>query len=139
MLDNQKINVRSKLSFLWTSVMFCFLYGDYFELYVPKKIQGLMSGVNMLNSPTKLFIASVVLSIPAIMIAITALINSNVVKWLNIFFGFMFALMMILILINSISIWYAFYVFFAILEVIIALTIVWQAWSWPKRDQSFLK
>jgi len=48
--------------------MFCYIYGDYFELYVPKKVEGLISGANMLDSPTKLFLASVLLAIPALMI-----------------------------------------------------------------------
>ncbi len=36
-LEDFKVNVKIMLSALWTSVMFCYIYGDYFELYVPKK------------------------------------------------------------------------------------------------------
>ena len=35
-LEDFKVNVKIKLSVLWTSVMFCYIYEDYFELYVPK-------------------------------------------------------------------------------------------------------
>jgi hypothetical protein len=31
--------------------MFLYIYGDYFELYVPGKVEGLISGENLLNTP----------------------------------------------------------------------------------------
>ena len=37
-----KVNIKLKLSLLWTSVMFCYVYGDYFQLYVPGKVEGLI-------------------------------------------------------------------------------------------------
>lgn len=67
-LEDFKVNIRLKLSALWTSVMFCYIYGDYFELYVPNKVEGLLNGNNLLDSPMKLFGASVLLAIPALMI-----------------------------------------------------------------------
>ena len=48
--EDFKINVKIKLSFLWATVTLCYLYGDYFELYVPKKIAGLINGENILDS-----------------------------------------------------------------------------------------
>ena len=134
MFENQKINIKIKLSALWTSVMFCYIYGDYFELYVPKKVEGLISGVNMLDSPTKLFLASVLLAIPALMIALSILLKPAFNRWFNIIFGILYTLIMVLIAITSTSAWYTFYVFLAILESLITLLIVWYAWKWPKKD-----
>lgn len=42
-LEDFKINVKIKLSALWTSATLCYLYGDYFELYVPEKVEVLFS------------------------------------------------------------------------------------------------
>jgi len=39
-LEELKINVKIKLSALWASVTFFYIYGDYFELYVPNKCKG---------------------------------------------------------------------------------------------------
>ena len=53
MLENPKVNIKIKLASLWASATFCYLYGDYFELYTPGKINSLLTGENILDSPTK--------------------------------------------------------------------------------------
>jgi len=135
MLENPKINIKIKLSALWTSLMFCYIYGDYFDLYVPGKVDGLISGENMLDSPTKLFIASIVLVIPSTMIALSIFLKPKINRILNIIFGIIFTLMMLLIAVTSLTAWYSFYVFLAVLESIITSIIVWYAWNWPKKEQ----
>jgi hypothetical protein len=132
MLENPKVNIKIKLAFLWTSVLFCYVYGDYFELYVPEKVAGLFSGDTILNSPVKLLSASVILAIPSLMIALSALLKPKINRLLNLVFGILFTLMMLLIGINSLTPWYSFYVFFAFLESLITSLIVWYAWNWPK-------
>lgn len=133
MLVNPPVNIKIKLSALWTSVIFCYLYGDYFELYVPEKVDSLISGANVLDSPTKLLIASIILGIPSIMVALSVLLKPKLNRFLNIFFGVLFTLMMLLIGINSLTPWYSFYVFLAFLESVITASIVWSAWNWPKQ------
>ena len=43
-LDDIRIHVKMKLSALWVSVMLCYIYGDYFGLYEPGKLQGMLEG-----------------------------------------------------------------------------------------------
>ena len=43
-LEDIRIPVRLRLSALWSSLMFCYLYGDYFGLYKPGKLQGMIEG-----------------------------------------------------------------------------------------------
>jgi len=133
MLENPKINIKIKLAALWASVVFCYLYGDYFELYVPEKVNSLLTGENILDSPTKLLIASIVLAIPSIMIALSIILKPKINRILNIVFGTLFTLMMVLIAINSLTAWYSFYVFLAILESLITFLIVVYAWKWPRK------
>ncbi|WP_420577584.1 DUF6326 family protein [Ekhidna sp.] len=132
MLDNPKINIKIKLSALWTSLVFCFLYGDYFELYTPGKVDSLLTGNNVLDSPMTLLIASVILAIPSLMVALSVLLNAKLNRIINISFGILFTLMMLLIGINSMTPWYTFYVFLAFLESLITIFIVWLAWKWPR-------
>lgn len=132
-LTEPKINVKIKLAALWTSLMFCYIYGDYFELYVPGKIIDLYNGDNILGSPFKLFIASFLLAIPALMISLSVFLKASVSRILNIVFGILFTAIMIFIGVASITPWYSFYVFLALVESMISATIVVVAWRWPKK------
>ncbi len=130
-LENPKINIRIKLSGLWVSVMFCYIYGDYFELYVPKKVEGLISGANMLDSPAKLAAASFLLALPACMIFLSLALKPGWCRIVNIVFGLFYTLLMLFIGLNSITAWLGYYVFFAFLEVVLTSLVVFYAWKWP--------
>ncbi|MFT5889984.1 MAG: hypothetical protein ACI9Y7_000072 [Dokdonia sp.] len=132
MLENPKINVKIKISALWASLMSLYIYGDYFELYAPSKVENLINGTSLLDSPTKLFLASLMLAIPSLMIALSILLKPKINKWLNIVFGILFTIVVIMVASTALYTWYTFYVFYAILEGIITLLIVWYAWNWPK-------
>ena len=131
-LEDFKINVKIKLAALWTSVTLCYLYGDYFELYVPKQAESLVSGTNMLDSPTKLFAASLLLAIPALMVCLTIILKPTINRWLNIIFGVFFTAIMLLIAVTSITPWRTFYVFLALVESVITSLIVSYAWRWTR-------
>ena len=128
------INIKIKLAALWTSATFCYLYGDYFELYTPEKVDSLISGENVLNTPTTLFIASLIMVIPPLMIVLSISLKPLINKWLNIVFGSIFSIMMVLIAVGSLTPWYSFYVFLAIVESILTALIVWSAYKWPKEN-----
>ena len=97
MLENQKVNIKIKLATLWASVTFCYLYGDYFELYTPDKVNSLITGENNLDSPTKLLIASIILAISSVMVAASIILKPKINRILNIIFGTLFTLMMVFI------------------------------------------
>lgn len=135
MLENAKINIKIKLAGLWTAVTFCYLYGDYFELYVPGKVEGLFSGESGLESPTVLFVASVIMVIPPLMIFLSLVLKPVISKWLNVVFGILFTLMMVLIAVGSLTSWYTFYVFLAVVESILTFIVVWNALKWPRSEE----
>ncbi len=129
-MEDIKVNVRFKLSALWTSVTLCYLYGDYFELYVPHKVAGLLSGENMLDSPMKLFSASILVEIPALMVSLSIILKPLINRRLNIILGILFTMIPLLIALISLKLWLTFYVFLAIVESILTSLIVWYAWRW---------
>ena len=132
--EDFKVNIKLKLSALWVSVTLCYLYGDYFELYVPEKVEGLVSGSNLLDSPSKLLTASVLLSIPALMVFLSIVVKPAINRWLNIVFGALFTAIMVLIAIASFGApWKAFYTFLAIVESMLTGLIVWYAIKWPRQ------
>ncbi|MCB0659122.1 MAG: hypothetical protein KDC57_23425 [Saprospiraceae bacterium] len=132
MFEDFTVNTRLKLTALWTSVMFCYLYGDYFELYVPQKLEGMINGNNLLDSPIKLLVAACLLTIPALMIVATLWLKPRLTRILNMVWGIFFTTVMVMIAFTSLSPWRSFYVFLALVESCITAVIVWQAWKWPK-------
>ncbi len=131
-LKDFEVNIKLKLAFLWVAVMFCYVYGDYFELYVPEKVSGLLSGNNLLNSPMKLFLASILMTIPALMTYLSLTLKPKVSKLLNIIFGTFFTVVMVFIAGISISLWRTFYIYLSVVEIILTIIIVWSALRWPK-------
>lgn len=136
MLENPKVNIKIKLASLWASVTLCYLYGDYFELYTPDKVSSLISGDTVMDNPITLLIAAIVLAIPSLMVCLSILLNSKVNRILNVVFGSIFTIMMVVIGIMSTNEWYLFYVFLAFLESILTGLIFWYAWQWPKVNSS---
>ncbi len=132
-LEDFKINVKFKLSALWIAVMFCYIYGDYFSLYVPGQVEGFVKGDTRLNDPLKLFAASVLMAIPSLMIFLSIALKPKINRLLNIVFGIVYTAIMILIAVVSIAPWWSFYVFLAIVESLITSLIIWHAWRWPKQ------
>jgi hypothetical protein len=135
-LDDIKIHVKFKLSALWTAVMFCYVYGDYFSFYVPHKLEKFIAGDTLLDSPTKLFAASILMAVPSLMIFLSLVLKPAVNRWLNILLGIFFTAIMVLIAVTSISPWWTFYVFLAFLESLLTLVIIWCAWTWPRNQES---
>ena len=133
-LHEEQIPVKIKLAALWTAVMFCYVYGDYFELYVPHKVQGLITGDNMLDSPVKVFVASIVAVLPGLMICGAVLLRTKPNRLLNLVLGTAYTALMLLVGSLSLSTWRTFYVFLALLESVLTATIVWQAWHWKQAE-----
>jgi len=135
-LEDVKINVKLKLSALWTAVMFCYIYGDYFSLYVPGQIEDFINGKTLLVSPLKLLAASALMTIPPLMIFLSLSLKPAINRLANIIFGTIYTIVMLLIALDSLEPWWTFMVFFAIVEMIITSAIVWFAWRWPKQYPS---
>jgi hypothetical protein len=131
-MEDYKINIKIKLSALWTSLMFCYIYGDYFELYVPNKVKGLIDGNNMLDSPFKLLLATLLMVVPSLMIFLSLILLPRINRLLNLILGTLFTAIMVLIGLTSLTSWLTFYAFLAAIESVITLTIIFQAWNWPK-------
>ncbi|HEV2765711.1 MAG TPA: DUF6326 family protein [Pyrinomonadaceae bacterium] len=132
-LDDIKVNVKLKLSALWASVMFCYVYGDYFWLYAPGKLQDILKG-NMapLGPVTQgvLLFTSVSMAIPAVMVFLSLALEAKLNRWLNIILG---ALYTAFVLVTMPGAW-AFYLFLGGVDVLLTSLIVWHAWRWPEQN-----
>lgn len=133
--ENIKVPLRIQLSGIWASVMCCYIYGDYFELYVPGKVEGLISGQHLLDTPMKLFAASLIMALPSLMIFLSLILSPKPARWLNIGAGVFFTLFTFWVGISSLTMWHTFYVFLSFLESLLTLLIVVKAWKWPRITQ----
>lgn len=129
-LEDVRIDVKIKLSALWASVMFCYIYADYFGLYVPGALQKMLNGRMGPLGPTTqgvLLGTSVVMAIPSLMIFLSVALKPNLNRWLNIIFGVLYTVIIL------ITMWqWAFYIFFGVIEVALTGLVVWYAWTWPR-------
>lgn len=133
-LIDKPVDIKLKLSGLWVSTLFCFIYCDYFELYTTGKLESMISGnLDPLGQVSQgvLFGMSTVIIVPCLMIALTLLLNARISKILNIVVGLFFVFMMAAF--TYMAGWY-FYKMYAAVETILVATIAWQAWNWPKQD-----
>ena len=132
-LDDIKIHVKIKMSALWASVMFCYIYGDYFGLYQAGKLQGMLEGKMVPLGPATqgvLVGTSVMMAIPSVMVFLSLALKPNLNRWVNIILGVIYTL---IILITMPGAW-AFYIFLGTVDVVLTALIVWYAWNWPKQE-----
>ena len=130
-LDDLRIHVRFRIAALWTSVMFLYIYADYFGLYVPGNLQHMLDGKMGPLGPTTqavLLGTSIMMAIPSVMICLTLLLKAGLSRWLNIVFGALFTAII------CITMWdWKFYVVYGVIEVMLTSLVFWYAWKWPRQ------
>lgn len=130
-LENWKVPIKLKLSALWASVMLCYIYGDYFGLFVPGTLKAMLDGQMGSLGPTTqgvLLGTAALITFPALMIALSLLLPPTMNRWLNIMLGSVYTVIVILFMSGG---WW-FYEALAIVEIILQLLVVWYAWKWPR-------
>jgi len=123
--------VQLKLSALWASVMLCYIYGDYFGLFVPGTLKAMFDGQMGSLGPTTqgvLLGTSALITFPALMVALSLLLPPTVNRWLNVVLGLAYTAIVIFFMAGG---WW-FYEALAIVEIILQLLVVWYAWKWPR-------
>lgn len=135
-LENQRVSVKIKLAALWTAVMFCYVYGDFFMLFVPGHIKDLMDGKSGVGdtSPLSLLSFAILMSVPSLMIFLSLVLKPIISRWTNLILGAVFTIIMILIAATSKNEWTLFYRYLAGVEIVLTCTVIWQAWTWPKEQ-----
>ncbi len=126
------VHVRIKLSALWASVMFCYVYGDFFGLFKPGKLAAMLAGNTPLGETTQGILLSfaVVMAIPSAMVFLSLVLPPTFARWANIAFGLIYTAIMLLAMRGA----WSFYLFLGIVEMALTLLIAWYAWTWPKTN-----
>lgn len=127
------VSTRLKLSAAWASTMFCYLYCDYFELYVPGKLSDMLQGDMAPLGPVTqnvLLGTAILMLIPSLMVFLSVALPRVATRWLNVSFGVIYSGIMGLLFVMA-GWW--FYKLFAAVEMLLTLYITWAAWRWSER------
>lgn len=127
------VSTPIKLSAAWAATVLCYIYCDYFDLYVPGKVQSMIDGEGPFGPVSQLTLlgAGVLLLVPSTMVFLSVALRPAASHLLNLIFGVIYTLIMVLLAL--VVQWY-FYKLFAVVEAALTATIVWIAWRWPKVD-----
>jgi len=124
-----EVNTRTKLMGLWVTLMFLYIYCDFFALYRPGYVEELISGkLGPFEVSQGFFVvAGVMMIIPALMIPVNLFLKQRVAKLMNIIVGGLYACINIWTLGGQIWVFYWIYV---IVEASVIITIVFTAVRW---------
>ena len=130
-LEDIQVSVKLKLAALWASFMFLYIYVDYFALYMPDKIKDIMTGIVFVFDITQGFLLAALASvtIPALMIFLSAELPAKVNRWANIIIA---AVYIPYTLFNLAGEAWTHMVFGAVVEVVLLCLIIRYAWKWPR-------
>lgn len=119
--------MKVKLSILWIFLLFNMAFADIFSFMYPGSLEQIMAGSagGAAVTPELLLIAAMVTEISIAMVFLSLLLKPGVNCWTNIIAG----VITILWVISGGSLTLH-YIWFASIEVICALVIIWLAWQW---------
>ena len=121
-----------KLALLWASLMFLYIYNDYFSMYTPGTIDSMAKGsLGPLGHATDAVLTglSVMLAVPALMIFLSAALHPSLSRWLNVVLGVVYTAIEGLTLFDS----PVFYKVVVSAELALTGLIIWYALRWPRR------
>ena len=127
----EDIMVNMKLAALWASMMFFYIYVDYFGLHMPGHLQNILAGKVFVFDITPVFLltALVLTTIPALMIFLSVALPAKVNRWTNMIVA---AVWIPYTLFNLVGEFWMHMVYGAVVEVILQLLIIRYAWKWPR-------
>ena len=132
--EDVKISVRMKLSGLWVAMMLLYIYADILSLFRPGQLTEIMDGRMgpLLVTQASLLTASILMIIPAVMVFLSLALKPTVNRWTNITLGVLYTLVNIG---NLIGETWIYYLSFGVVEIVISLLIVWNAWKWSDTER----
>lgn len=130
-LEDTKVNVKLKLAALWSSLMFLYIYIDYFHLYMPEALASIQAGrVHVFDIRQEfIMIAFTFMSIPSLMIFLSVGLPPKVNRWVNIIVA---AIFIPFTLYNLDGVAWPHMIFAAAVEVALLALIIRYAWLWPR-------
>jgi hypothetical protein len=130
-LEDVKVSLKLKLASLWVSLMFLYIYVDYFHLFMPSQIGDILKGRVFVFDITQGFLLATLssITIPALMIFLSVALPAQVNRWTNMIIA---AIYIPYSLFNLAGEAWIHMVLGAVVEVALLFLIIRYAWKWPR-------
>ncbi len=137
-LENRRMPVQAKLAAAWTSFMFLYVYVDFFNLYKPGVVDGILNGLvwRFDVSSTLLTIMLASVAIPALMVMLSMTLPGRVNRATNLVVASLYIPYSVFNAAGATWEWAFFYGLSIGIEVLILAFILRSAWTWPRRTAS---
>ncbi|HEX9908099.1 MAG TPA: DUF6326 family protein [Thermoplasmata archaeon] len=130
-LEDPKINIKTKLAGLWVVLMFFYLYNDVFTLHRPGFIEGILAEDTQFNQALLLG-AAIIMAIPSVMVFLSLTLKAKANRWANIIVGIFYGGLLLFTIPGGI---WAYYALYMIVEAVLIALIIWHAWKWPTQEE----
>ena len=130
-MGTNKVDMKVKLSTLWIFVLFNMIYADILGFmeadFLQEIITGDAGGIQI--TPGFLLLAAIFLEIPIAMVLLSRLLKYRINRWANIIAA---AITIVFVIVGGSTAPH--YIFFATIEVVSLLLIIWFAWKWANTE-----
>ena len=132
-MDSPTMDMKAKLSTLWIFMLLNVIFADIHGLLKPGFLEEIMTGTVNGTQMTEglLLLGAVMIEVPIAMVLLSRVLKYRVNRWVNIIAG---AMTIALVINNRPAA--PDQIFFATIEVVTMLLIVWYAWKWPNPELS---
>ncbi|MEM7029763.1 MAG: DUF6326 family protein [Chloroflexota bacterium] len=129
--DLAMLNMKTTLSTLWIFALLNVIFRDIHELFrfgfIAEIMTGTVNGVEL--SEHLLLQAGIMLEILILMVVLSRLLPYSLNRWTNIIVGILAIAYITVSGTNDLD-----DMFFAAVEIVTALLIIWYAWTWPNPE-----
>lgn len=129
--EDSRMPVRQKLSALWVSMMFLYVYVDILGFYKPGTIDDILVGRVWEFDISQAWAlgALVLMTIPSVMVFLSLELPARMARWANVVVASLYVPVSIF---NVVGESWTYYWFGAAVEVALLVLIVRSAWMWPR-------
>jgi hypothetical protein len=134
LLGNPPVPVQAKLAAAWTSFMFLYIYVDFFNLYKPGVVDGILNGLvwRFDVSPTLLTVMLASVAIPALMVMLSMTLPARANRATNLVVASLYIPYSVFNAAGASWDWAFFYALSIGIEVLLLGFILRSAWTWPR-------
>ncbi len=126
--------VQAKLAAAWTSLMFLYIYVDYYHLYRPGILDGIQAGLvfEFEISPPLMTAFLALLAVPSLMVTLSVVLPAQANRITNLVVAALYIPVTVFNAVGETWEWAPFYVLSIGVELLLLALILRASWAWPR-------